>query len=206
MKERFYEKLSDLSLVYDNVKCAVLLAESFDSKQEMYVGPMNELRNALDHIFRAIKVEDETACDEILKGARAHMVRAGNDALELLYGNLGASARNKLIPYNTETLTAVFPDYYTSIRPKISELQQRLAEIRMKGKNAEDYSAFFHTYFGKIDEFVQINESIDRMLPSLQEFSDKRSKEERKKYYIGLIGIVSGALVTWLLTKLAIFC
>jgi len=220
MEEILYNKLkNDLLPLYNKVKSAILLVEGFDEKQEMYIAPMNELRNALDHIFSAVSIVSETQkCDYELKEAKEHMVRAGYDALELLAGSLGTTIVSKLRQYDTETLTQVFPDYFTSIKPTIAGIQQSLIEKRMKKKVDIDVS--FCEFFDEIKELVEINNSVDKKIPSLQEYSDRRSIEKQKQqieeqnkikkerlwqYGIGsVIGFIFAAILavlTWLLTK-----
>jgi len=219
MEEGFYNKLKELYPLYERVKKAILLVENFDEKQEMYVAPINELRNALDHIFKAVNIASKIeSCDTELKEAKVHMERAGYDALELLAGSLGTSVIKKLEPYNTEALTNVFSEYYTDIRPKITEIRESIANRRMERKTDSEKS--FFDYFNEIAELVQINTAVDRRIPSLQEYSDKKviekqeqQHEEMKKnkkeriwnYLWGpLIGFVSAsiiAILSWLLAK-----
>jgi len=218
MEDSFYNKLSELLPLYEKVKLAILLTENFDEKREMYVAPMNQLRSALDHIFKAVSVEKPENCSYELKEAEEHMTRAGYDALELLAGSSGTSIINKLQPYDTETLTKIYPEYFTRIKPKIIEIQQGIAERRMERKADLDKS--FSAYFNEIAELVQISTAVDRIIPSLQEYSDKKAKEKLNKkeeeykkrrkerlwqYCIGpIIGFVSAAILavlTWLLTK-----
>jgi len=199
MVENYHNKLNQLSPLYEKVKFAILLVENFDEKQEMYVAPINQLRSALDHIFKSVNIANESAnCDYEIKEAKEHLERAGYDALELLAGSLGTSIINKLMPYDTETLTNVFPSYFTSIKPKIIEIQQNVALRRMERKIESNKS--FSAYFDEIVELVNINKSVDKMIPSLQEFNRKKGKENRKdilwKIIIGLISCLVGFLLS----------
>jgi len=218
MREIYYDKLKELYPCYEKVKSAILLVENFDEEQEMYVAPMNQLRSALDHIFKSVTATDIERCDYELKEAKEHMERAGYDALELLAGNLGTNIIKKLQPYNVETLTNVFPDYFTDILPKITDIRQKVAERRME-RNINS-NGFFSAYFDEIVELVDINKSVDKKIPALQEYSDKkvrekqeqqreeqaRTKKERVWNYlwgpsIGFISAALIALLTWYLTK-----
>jgi len=165
------------------------------------------LRSALDHIFKAVSIAHEIEnCDYELKEAKEHMKRAGYDALELLSGSLGSSVISKIHPYDTETLTSVFPEYYTFIKPKISEIQLIVSQLRM-GRKIDCDDTFF-AYFNLIKELVEINSVIDKRIPSLQEYKEKKTKERLKKqiwqYCIGpIIGFISAALIaglTWFFT------
>jgi len=219
MEDNFYNKLNRLFPLYEKVKFSILLVENFDEKREMYVAPINQLRNALDHIFKAVSTAQQTEiCDYELKEAEEFMLKAGYDALELMAGSLGTSIINKLQSYDIETLTKIFPKYFIVVKPKITEIQRNIAERRMERKTDLDKS--FSAYFDEITELLQMNNSVDRIIPSLQEYSNKKAKEqlsqqnvEQKKskkelfwkYCIGpIIGFVSAAIIavlTWLLTK-----
>jgi hypothetical protein len=199
MEKKLYDKLNELCFLYEKVKLSIILLENFDEKREMYIAPMNQLRSTLDHIFKAVSIAPKTIdSDYELKEAREHLERAGYDALELLAGSLGTSIINKLRPYDTKTLTSVYPEYFTSIKPKITGIQQSVAERRMERKIDSDKS--FLAYFAEIVELVDINKSVDRMIPSLQEYCDKNGKEKRKDYFwkivIGLISVVTGYLLS----------
>ena len=211
MEENYYNKLKKLYPLYEKVKSAILFAESFDEEREMYIAPMNQLRSALDHIFKSVdlanKIED---CEYELKEVKEHLERAGYDALDLLTGSLGTSIGKKLQPYDRETLTTLFSGYFTNIKPKIIEIRQNVAKRRIE-RNI-DSDEFFFAYFDEVKELIEINKSVDKMIPSLQEYSDKKVREEHKvgkiikkqRFWDILTGFVSAALIailTWLLTK-----
>jgi len=182
MEDNFHKKLDALFPLYSKVKSAILLVENFDEKREMYVAPLNQLRSALDHIFKAVnayKERKEEDCNYELKEADEHMTRAGYDALELLGGSLGTSIINKLQTYDCETLTNIFPSYFEEIKPKITGIRQSIAERRMERKDDLDKS--FFAYFDEITELIEINTRVDKRIPSLQEYSDKKAKEELSK-------------------------
>jgi hypothetical protein len=218
-KVSFYDKISQLFPLYEGVKSAIILCENFDEERQMYIAPINQLRSALDHIFKSVNIaNDNSSCDYELKEAKEHMERAGYDALELLAGSLGASIIEKLKVYDTDTLTTIFPKYYTEIKPTITEVKQIIATLRTERKTNAEKS--FDAYFSEIRKMIDINKSVDIMIPSLQEYSGKKAQEEARKkeeeqkknkkerlwqYLIGpVIGFVSAtviAIIAWLLTK-----
>jgi hypothetical protein len=211
MEKDFYGKLKNLCATYEQVKSAIILVENFDEERRMYIAPINQLRSALDHIFKAVCIAQETEnCDYELKEAKEHMERAGYDALELLAGSLGVSIGEKLKPYDTETLTAVFPDYYTLIKPEIIEIKKKVAEFRLERKT--DSEKTFLAYFEEIKELVEFNKLIDRMIPSLQDYSDKKAIEKRKEeknskrqrlwqYFVGFVSAAIIAMLAWVLSR-----
>ena len=219
MDENFHEKLKNLLPLYEKVRASMIMLETFDEKQQVYIAPLNQMRNALDHIFNAVKFSnDSETCDYELKEVKEHLGRAGYDSLDLLSATLGTAAITKLEPYELDILVTVFPDYYTKIKPKITEVQKHITKTRSKRNiNCENY---FSNYLENIKQLQEINKEIDMRIPSLVEFRDKREREkkeqqrkERKKkkkeliwqYLIGpIIGFISAsviALLTWLLTK-----
>jgi len=210
-QEEYYSKLKSLHSLYENVKYAIILAETLDDDRNMYIAPMNELRSALDHIFKSVvAVDDGEKCDYQLKEAKEHMGRAGCDALELLAGNLGSSVIRKLYPYSTKALLEVFPEYYSEVRPKLTAIQTNIAGHRQHGKT--DSAKSFDEYFTEIKELIEINAVVDKMIPALQEISDRMEKDDqeqnRKKKkellfgsFIGFISAALIALLTWLLVK-----
>jgi len=207
MEELFYKNLIGLFPLYERVKSAMLLLENFDEQREMYVAPINQLRSALDHIFNAAIAKEVENCDYELKEAKEHLIRAGYDALELFAGSCGASVCSKLNPYDTETLTNVFPEYFTEVKPKISEIQQIVAQLRM-GRKIDSDDTFFSS-LDLITDLITINTKVDKRIPALQNYSDIKVKEKKRERFwqygigsiIALVFTALGAFLTWLLTK-----
>ena len=200
-KASFYDKISQLYPLYEKVKLAILLAENFDEKQELYIAPINQLRSALDHIFKSVCAANENgSCDYELKEAKEHMERSGYDALELLVSGLGAGIVEKLKVYDTETLTVVFPKYYEEIKPTITEIRQSVAKRRMERKTDTDKS--FFAYFDEIMVLVDINKAVDKKIPSLHDYSKKKKKEKRRGRFLEIIIGIILAIVGFLLGKI----
>ena len=69
-----FNKLEELFSLYDKVRQAVILLENFNEKQKMYIAPINQLRSALDHIFKAVNIYDDTKqCEYEVKEAKEHL-------------------------------------------------------------------------------------------------------------------------------------
>ncbi len=106
-----YDSLAELYDLYDKVRQAIILVENFDQERKMYIAPINQLRSALDHIFKAVSsAKDEEHSAYELKEAKEHLDRAGYDALELLAANLGMNIIEKVSQYDNKALTSVFPE------------------------------------------------------------------------------------------------
>ena len=190
-----FNKLEELFSLYDKVRQAVLLLENFNEEQKMYIAPINQLRSALDHIFKAINVCDDTQqCEYELKEAKEHLDRAGYDALELLAANIGITIVEKLKRYDTKTITEVFPYYFTTIKPQLTDIKGIVAKLRSDKKTDSDKS--FSAYFDQISILINIDKKVDTMIPSLDEFERKKKKEKLKTWGISILSsIASGLLV-----------
>lgn len=202
----YYDSLQGLYDLYDKVRQAIILVENFDKERKMYIAPINQLRSALDHVFKAVncaKYQEQSVYE--LKEAKEHLDRAGYDALELLAANLGTTIIEKVSQYDNNTLTSVFPDYFTEIKPKITDIRNAVANLRSEKKIDSERS--FSAYFDQITELIDLDKRVDVMIPSLEEFKQKeektiqkedkkKQKERRREWIIGLLSaIISGTIV-----------
>lgn len=190
-----FNKLEELYLLYDKVRQAVILLENFNEGHKMYLAPVNQLRSALDHVFKAINCNEKTEqCDYELKKAKEHLDRAGYDALELLAANIGISIVQKLKKYNTKTITEVFPFYFTTIKPKLTDIKCIVATLRSDKKIDSEKS--FSEYFEQISMLIEMDKKVDTMIPSLDEYEMKQKKEKIKTWGISILSsIISGLSV-----------
>lgn len=201
----YFDNLYELYSLYTKVRDAVILVENFDRNRDMYIAPINQLRSALDHIFKSISCaqNDESRSAYELKEAKEHLDRAGYDALELLAGSLGTGIIEKLSKYETSTLSAVFPKYYEVIKPKLSSIKQAIAVLRSEKK--VDAEKSFLAYFDQITEMVEMDKEIDMMIPSLEEYDNKRKKEKSmsniKQTLIAIIGTLIGGILVYITTN-----
>ena len=190
-----FNKLEELFSLYDKVRQSVILLENFNEEQKMYIAPINQLRSALDHIFKAINICDDFEQSEYeLREAKEHLDRAGYDTMELLAANIGITIVEKLKKYDTKTITEVFPYYFTTIKPQLTDIKGIVASLRSNKKIDSDKS--FSTYFDQIYILINIDKKVDTMIPSLEEYEKKKKKERLKTWIISILSsIISGLLV-----------
>ncbi len=190
-----FNKLEELFSLYDKVRQAVILLENFNEEQKMYIAPINQLRSALDHIFKAINFcDDFEQCEYELREAKEHLDRAGYDTMELLAANIGITIVEKLKKYDTKTITEVFPYYFTTIKPQLTDIKGIVASLRSDKKIDSDKS--FSAYFDHISILINIDKKVDTMIPSLVEYEKKKKKERLKTWVISILSsIISGLLV-----------
>ena len=199
----FYDELVNLHDLYTKVRKTIIYVENFDPERKMYIAPMNELRSALDHIFRGIdKAETGGASQYELKEAKEHLTRAGYDAFELLIGNLGQQIISQLSSYSSDTISVVFPDYFREYKPKMLKIKEEIAELRAEKKNCVEDA--FNSYFDQIEELISIEKNVSTMIPSLDELENKRKKERRsdliKSVFWGAIASFITGIIVYLLT------
>lgn len=190
-----FNKLEELFSLYDKVRQSVILLENFNEEQKMYIAPINQLRSALDHIFKAINIcDDFEQCEYELREAKEHLNRAGYDTMELLAANIGITIVEKLKKYDTKTITEVFPYYFTTIKPQLTDIKGIVASLRSDKKIDSDKS--FSAYFDHISILINIDKKVDTMIPSLVEYEKKKKKERLKTWVISILSsIISGLLV-----------
>lgn len=190
-----FNKLEELFSLYDKVRQSVILLENFNEEQKMYIAPINQLRSALDHIFKAINFcDDFEQCEYELREAKEHLDRAGYDTMELLAANIGITIVEKLKKYDTKTITEVFPYYFTTIKPQLTDIKGIVASLRSDKKI--DSGKSFSAYFDHISILINIDKKVDTMIPSLVEYEKKKKKERLKTWVISILSsIISGLLV-----------
>ena len=174
-KELFCNSVLQLNELYNEVKSAIIYAEAFDPKREFYLAPQNQLRSALDHLFKAVASE-KNVTEEIEK-AREHLNRAGYDALEVLSGNVGGNIQEKMIQYQIGAISEIFPDYYRVLRPEVTNIKLKIAQLRTGPMGSK---GSFSDYQGYIEALLDINNKVESMLPSLEDYG-RREREEKER-------------------------
>lgn len=102
----------------------------------------------------------------------------------------------------------MFPEYYKVIKPKLTAIKQTVAVIRSEKKGDAEKS--FLTYFDHITEMVEMDKEVDRMIPSLEEYDNKRKDELRqqekksniKQTIIAIVGALVGGVLVFIVTSL----
>ena len=199
-----------------------MLAEELEpEKHKIFVQPLLEGRSALEHICRAMSVEngliEDTDADYAKKNfdkAIGHLYRAFFDIADWL----GVTIREKLIdlvePYDNECIVAVAPEYYPEIKSKIELMAKNIAGIREKKDigNSHNLISQVEEYVWEIDSILELHNSLVAKIPAMEEYKSKQDAEtakegskNRKQMAIGaLIGIVVtvvGGLILWYFTR-----
>jgi len=207
--EKFVEHFSSLYEEYKYVKKAIILAENLDPDRKILIAPLNQLRSALDHAFKATVITDKEQIGHELNEFREHVRRAGYDAFEVLSSILGLIVINEVKKYSNKALSTTFPDYYTTIKPQLIQMKSEIAEIR---SDKDNHKKPFINYIKQLNVLIEILKKMDSMIPSLEEFERKekqeleeirlKEKKESKKaltnqIIVGLSMTIVGGLIGW---------
>lgn len=191
------DKLNEIKELYVEVKEAIILAENFDGDHDIYLSPLNELRNTLDHIMRCL-IYPENLEDEFNE-AKEHLYRAGYDAYEVLAINVGTAIIKSVDSYDAGIISAVFPNYYTEIKPALLDIKSELADTRAHKKlNPDTGTKSFTPYKDKISTLIFHLRSCNAQIPHLQ-------KEKTKRNIKGVFKVIGGVVVGVLITILGTF-
>lgn len=195
--EKFIEKISEIKDLYAEVKEVIILAENFDPSSDVYLSPLTELRNTLDHIMRSFIYPSklETEFDE----AKEHLYRAGYDAYEVMSINISNAIVKRIEKYNAKVITTVFPAYYTEVKQSIISIQMDLAEIRAhKRLNPETGTKSFTPYKEKVTQLLNHHKSCELRLPDLE----KERWRARIKSWLGFAaGVVIAVVALYVYDK-----
>jgi hypothetical protein len=192
LSEEFYNAFRNLYDEYILVKKATILLENLDPKHKIHIAPLNQLRSGFDHAFKASVVDEKQFQHEIIE-MQSHVRRAGYDAFELLSSILAQSVIGKIKWVSNKALEIVFPEYYTSISPQLTNLQVKLAEIRT---DKDHFNNPFNQYLTEIVSLIEIYKKVSSMIPALKEYDRKQLLSKIITYGLTLIsGIVIGIIV-----------
>ncbi len=190
--QEFYDAFNKLFEEYTQVKKAIILLENLDPKHKIHIAPLNQLRSGLDHAFKASIIKDDQFQHELIE-MQGHVRRAGYDAFELLASVLGQTIIRKIKWISNKALETVFPEYYTSISPQLTNLQVRLAEIRTEKNH---FNQPFKQYMQEISSIITIYKKVVSMIPSLKQYDRKRFFAKAISYGITLSsGVAIGLIV-----------
>lgn len=173
-KNLFFSEMLDLSSLYKTVKHLVLLSEYYNNDQKIVLSTINELRNTLDHIMRALYSNVKINKEELYK-AKGHLYRAAFDACEVIAIDRLDYINNFKNSVSFSTLYKVYPQYYKEVLPFISQVKEELArsrEIPVTYDRVEKYQEI-------ISKLIIISDSLDRATPNIY----KQNKRSNKNLY-----------------------
>jgi len=197
---KVFLSIQELASLYKKVKEGIILDENFDPNDRIHLGALNELRNALDHIMRAVLNPDNYSKEVI--DARDHLLRAGYDAFESLAMTASQTIISSLQKFDKDVIATICPDYYRVIKPKIIDLKKELAKIRSGRDNSQTDILKIETltdYTEKANELFEFSKTVSENIPEMVEFQKSKRKlfwkDQLLRLLIGIFGVILGFLL-----------
>jgi len=185
----YFSNMQDLLKIYETSKRFIFLSEYYNKNHKISISVINELRNALDHIMRAVKAHDPK--DQEFYKAEGHLYRAAFDACEVIVINRLNYIYSFKADYGIDNLQAAFPKYSTEYLPSISLIIEDLSKLRSE----EISSARLAKYETVVSKLIEICDSLDTNLIGIIERKDqsKRITVFVKKYFPIVLGFFAFA-------------
>ena len=211
----YADKWKRLIEIHNHAKSVFLLAEEFDPNFLDFVQPVVELRNGLEHIIRAkaaeLGVNGEVGANtteyipQSFDKSIGHEYRAFFDAADWFSVCIRDRITKTLRRFSQECITAVLPDYYQKLRPKIDQTCREIATIRgakdiAKGR---DLLEEVGKYRAAIDGLLQVYEQIENSVPALVDWRAKSRRSVAMQWIISTLigGVVAAILTAWVLIR-----
>ena len=182
------EQLNNICELYFVVKEIIIYFEEINPEQKSDIQPINELRNAFDHLMRVVAVwlnikEQDNPSDYIvthLDKSFGHVYRAGYDTVDFLTLTLKELIYSDLSGYSVRTIQEVIPNYYSDIRPAIYELNDEVTKYRSEKDVANSDARHLIEYVRDVKKIVDYHKAITKKIPTLDELERKHHVETRK--------------------------
>lgn len=197
------EKLKEVTILYLKVRELMFYADEVHPEKKTFIPPINEIRNAFDHLMRvfAVKFELKTTDKEDyitdnLDMALSHVYRAAFDLLDFISIYLRKKILDEINEISPEALTIVFPEYYQKIRPDIEKASTEMSDFRSRK----------YISCPKIDDVIKYAEIIERLKshlnkileikPSLIAYEERKKKEVKKSKFFEILIYIAIAIVS----------
>lgn len=203
------EKWSTIIELYQDLKHVTLLAEELEFESfKTFLQPVLEQRSALDHICRAMSSEahmvEENVASDYVSGnfdkAIGHLYRAFFDAADMLSILLRGRVLDVLEGFDVECITAVCPDYFKEVRPRVEQISAEIAGIR-ESKDIKVKAAIddVKCYDNLLDELRGMYNGLLTKVPSFQEYASKQKQTRLFKWLWQGVLVVIGVILGYLL-------
>jgi len=202
------DAIQKIAKLYNYNKNLMLYAEELTD--ETFLPPVNEIRDANDHIMRVFATVfgfgdtgEETGHEYIksnLDAAFSHVYRATYEHLDYIKIYQHGAIQNNLANIHPETLATVFPEYYRDIKPRLVDAIDKIPDYRNAKNIADPNLEQVETYMAIVETTKKDYKKIINMLPSLNEYQAKKLRDNRKGR---LIDIVLGIIIMLLGTVVA---
>ncbi len=179
--------------VYKAAKRLYLQAEELDPEFKSFIQPIGELRDANDHVMRAMAVrmglETPSGDDSVeeyvvasLSKALGHTYRCFFDTADWLSIALRERFLDEVDGFSNECLTAVWPEYYTKVRPQITSVEAAIKAgsfRETKDVCKSDIISDVGKYTEIIENFISHVKEAEYRRPILVEWASRHEKAQK---------------------------
>jgi len=197
------EKLKEVTILYLKVRELMFYADEVHPEKKTFIPPINEIRNAFDHLMRvfAVKFELKTTDKEDyitdnLDMALSHVYRAAFDLLDYISIYLREKILDEINEISPEALTIVFPEYYQKIRPDIEKASTDISDIRSKKDMGDPKIGDVIKYVEIIERLKSHLNKILEIKPSLIAYEERKKKEVKKSKFFEILIYIAIAIVS----------
>lgn len=183
--DSLFSRMQDLLKSYESAKKLILLSEYYNKDHKLSISVINELRNALDHIMRGVKIVNNIN-DEFSK-AEGHIYRSAFDACEIIVLNRLSYIHSFKEKHGIQIINKLCPEYFEKYLPLITEIKSDLVNVRTIELTSKRLTKYEHI----TSQIIELCDSLDSKLGVDQEvISRTKFKRSINKYFSsGLAGL-----------------
>ena len=196
------KKLEEITTLYATVKKWMLYAEEIHPEKKTFIQPINEIKNAFDHLMRVfaskleLKSTDATYIAINLDKAFAHIYRATYDLLDYISIYLRKKISDELDRISPEALTKIFSEYYKEIKPYIESKSSEISNLRANKDIADPNIDDLQKYVEIIERMKTYLDKIVEIKPSLIDYEERKKKEVRQSKFLEILIYIAIAIVS----------
>ena len=189
LSARDLEVLKKTTECYGILKDLALYAEELNS--ESFLPPINEIRDAFDHLMRMYSVlfrlrnGDSEYIKENLDAMFRHVYRASFDYLDYIRIYQKDYMHQKLEGISQQTIVNLFPEYYREILPEIESCLEDIPLYKASkdiGKPDMDTVERYHAKVLKMrDHCAEINKMAPALIEAESKLQGEAEQRERKE-------------------------
>ena len=199
--EEELQRIKEITELYSYTKDLILYSEELNNLST-FMPPINEIKDAFDHFMRITSVKfgmnqgDDEYVHTNLDKVFSHIYRATFELFDYIRIYQKDSVDKKLTGISNESLIHVFPDYYQKIKPAMEELISKIPTYKKDKDIGDPDIQIVQLYYQSIQEMRENIRIIDKMLPILIEYDEKKKSEKTKDRIIEIVILLVVALIS----------
>ena len=185
LSARDLEVLRKTTECYGILKDLALYAEELNS--ESFLPPINEIRDAFDHLMRMYSVlfglrdGDSEYIKENLDAVFRHVYRASFDYLDYIRIYQKDYMHQRLEGISQQTIVNLFPEYYREILPEIESCLEDIPLYKASKDIGKPDMETVERYHAKVLKMRDYCAQINKMAPALIEAESKLRGEAEQR-------------------------